>query len=102
MRGFLLQKMKTGTFTLDDSGNPDAITLQADCTTCVIRQQGDQTAPWLLYMPAITDTPIKKQAGEGHVFHARQNSRFAKGRIIAYAATVSGFGTITMDMDCEG
>lgn len=94
--------MKTSTFTIDDAGNADPITLADDCTVCTVRQRDTYTAPWLLYMPAITDTPFYKQAGEGHVFTAQQRSRFAKGRIIAYAATVSGYGSITMDMICEG
>ncbi len=87
---------KTFTFTVDNVGNPEPVTVQTPCRRVYIREQGAAgTTDYFVRQPSATDPQERKAAGETTMFEAATDNLFQTGQIIAYVETVTGSVTFS-------
>ena len=93
--------MKTNTFSVDGDETPDAVTADIPCRFIYIRQNGALgTTDYDVYAPTSSDTPIRRVAGETHVFDAGAGNLFQAGQVVGYLKAVT-VGTYTFSRICE-
>lgn len=91
---------KTTQFTVDNVGNPEAVTADQTCRKITIREQGAAgTTDYFVRAPTSTDAQYRKVAGESTVFEAYGNNLFQQGDTVGYVETVSG--SVTFSKICE-
>ena len=96
--------MQTDTFTVDAVGDPDPITVIADCRKVTIRQQGGLGATAYTIYSADDSTGagngVNYPGGFDKVFQRlRGQGDFRDGEVIGYIEIASGKATFSME--CE-
>jgi hypothetical protein len=91
---------KTNTFTVDNVGNPEAVTADIACSKITVREQGAAgTTDYNVRAPSMTDAVYRKVAGESTVFQAPPGVLFQPGDAVGYLETLSG--SVTFSKICE-
>ncbi len=82
---------KTFTFTVDNVGNPEPVTVQTPCRQVIIRENASPpTTDYFVRQPMATSSQVRKFQGETTGFEAGPDNLFLPGQIIAYVETVAG------------
>jgi hypothetical protein len=94
---------KTSTFALDDSGAPDGIVTTRQCRRVRVRPLTD--VRWRFYGHSQNGVEVVMNTGqeaqvepEDQAAAGAQHRDFQAGQVVAYGASMSGAGTITMIM----
>ncbi len=82
---------KTFTFTVDNVGNPEPVTVQEPYRQVVIRENASPpTTDYFVRQPLATSPQVRKFQGETTGFDAGPGNVFLPGQIVAYVETVTG------------
>lgn len=97
---------KTRTFAANDAGDPEPVTVQTVCSVVTVGEDPSVGATWadfdfLVYRPAITDTPRQRPGGSTHQFKKSPGQFWEPGDICGYVAQVSGGGATSFFQEEE-
>ena len=94
--------MDTSTFTTDNVGAPEPITVNANCRQVSIREQGIAgTTDFNIRSPYATSPAVRYIAGEAFISRRTDaHGSFIAGQIIGYIEAIAA-GTFTFSMVCE-
>lgn len=95
---------KTSTFTVNNTGDPEAVIATIQCREIRIMEDpavaGWPTTDFLIYNPTIGATPARRLVGTSYVFvqsHDRGQPRlFNPNETVGFVATVTGSTTFQM------
>lgn len=87
---------KTKTFTVDNAGNPEPITVQSYCMKVVV-YENDQagTTDFILHVPLMASSGVTKPAGSKA--EISRGYRYEPGDIAGYVETVTGSVTFAQE-----
>ena len=89
---------KTFTFTVDNVGSPEPVTVQTPCRRVIIREQGAAaTTDYFVRQPTSTSAQVRKVGGESTLFEATPGNLFQTGQVIGYVETVTGSVTFSQE-----
>lgn len=98
-------KINTYTFTADDIGSPEPITVTTECRKVTVQPSGGEGMfGYNFRAPLIGSTANLVGPGEATVFFAKDADvkSFPAGSVIGYIDVVSGGGTVTFIRREEG
>lgn len=91
---------QTGSFTVDNVGGDDAITIPVPCRKLTIREQGTPaTTDYFVRAPYSNSAQFRKAAGEETVFEKHGVGLLQTGEIVGYLSTA--VGSVTFNYICE-
>lgn len=101
--------VKTSTFTVDDSGNPEPITCTIACRKIRVSPQDGASSYWFR-APGSSNAAVKKFTGETTIIERPSPGQYQQGSygdpglyqigdVVGYLETVSGLGAKTFQME---
>lgn len=87
---------RTKTFTVDNAGDPEPITVQSYCMKVVVYENAQAgTTDFILRVPFIDSPGVTKPAGSKA--EISRGERYVPGDIVGYIETVSGSVTFAQE-----
>lgn len=92
---------KTNTFTVDGDSVPDAVIADIPAREVEVRENGAAgTTDYDVYEASTANVPIRRVAGEGHVFSAPKGRVFGRGEVVGFCKAAA-IGTYVFSRKCH-